>query len=153
MCRVATGFAAQCPFPGRKPEDRPVGSFLHTAPAPGGMRSVVTRRAWIWLVLLAGPVLSVGLAVSVGPVKIPPARVVQTLISDESDEVVRVIIRQVRLPRALLAGLAGAGLAAAGAAFQGLFRNPLADPYLVGSASGAAVGATLVIALGGTASV
>ncbi len=52
------------------------------------------------------------------------------------------IIFGIRLPRILLAGLVGAGLAVAGATFQGLFRNPLADPYLVGVSQGAALGAT-----------
>lgn len=51
------------------------------------------------------------------------------------------IILEVRLPRVLLAGLVGAALAIAGATYQGLFRNPLADPYLIGVAQGAALGA------------
>ncbi len=55
------------------------------------------------------------------------------------------IIWQVRLPRVLLAGLVGATLGLSGAAYQGVFRNPLAEPYLIGVASGAAVGATLII--------
>lgn len=54
---------------------------------------------------------------------------------------------QIRLPRVALAGLVGACLAAAGAAYQGLFRNPLADPYLIGVASGASLGAVLALIL------
>jgi len=53
------------------------------------------------------------------------------------------IIVDIRLPRILLAGLVGAALAVAGATYQGLFRNPLADPYLLGVASGAGLGATV----------
>jgi iron complex transport system permease protein len=53
------------------------------------------------------------------------------------------IILDIRLPRVLLAGIVGAALAVAGATYQGLFRNPLADPYLIGVAQGAAVGAVL----------
>jgi iron complex transport system permease protein len=53
-----------------------------------------------------------------------------------------------RLPRAVLSLLVGAGLACAGAAFQGLFKNPLADPYFVGVSAGAALGAALAIVLG-----
>lgn len=56
------------------------------------------------------------------------------------------VLLQLRLPRVLLAALVGAGLAVAGAAYQGVFRNPLADPYLLGAAAGAGLGATLVIA-------
>jgi iron complex transport system permease protein len=58
------------------------------------------------------------------------------------------IVRDLRLARVLLAALIGAGLAAAGAAFQGLFRNPLADPYVVGASGGAALGASLAIISG-----
>jgi len=54
-----------------------------------------------------------------------------------------IIILDIRLPRILLAGLVGAALAVAGATYQGLFRNPLADPYLLGIASGAGLGATV----------
>jgi iron complex transport system permease protein len=56
------------------------------------------------------------------------------------------IVWQIRLPRVVLAGLVGAMLALAGATYQGVFANPLADPYLLGAASGAELGATLAIA-------
>ncbi|KAB7705370.1 iron chelate uptake ABC transporter family permease subunit [Bacillus aerolatus] len=57
------------------------------------------------------------------------------------------IVWQIRFPRVLLAGLVGASLAVAGAAFQGLLRNPLADPYTLGVSSGASVGAVMVLFL------
>ena len=60
----------------------------------------------------------------------------------------REILFEVRLPSVLLAAIAGAGLAVTGAAFQALLRNPLAEPYLLGVSGGAAVGATVAIALG-----
>lgn len=63
-------------------------------------------------------------------------------------EVYQTILFQVRLPRILLAGLVGAGLSLTGAVFQGLFRNPLADPHVLGVSSGAAVGATFAILAG-----
>jgi len=56
------------------------------------------------------------------------------------------ILWQLRLPRVILAALVGGTLAAAGAAYQGVFRNPLADPYLLGAAAGAGLGATIVVA-------
>jgi iron complex transport system permease protein len=62
-----------------------------------------------------------------------------------------VILLQLRLPRVLLAGLVGAALASAGAVFQALFRNPMADPAIIGVSSGAALGAIGVILLGGGA--
>jgi iron complex transport system permease protein len=58
------------------------------------------------------------------------------------------IVWQIRLPRVVLGGLVGAMLAGGGAAYQGVFRNPLADPYLLGVAAGAGLGATAVIVTG-----
>ncbi|MBS1101636.1 iron ABC transporter permease [Gluconobacter sp. Dm-62] len=63
------------------------------------------------------------------------------------------IVTQIRGPRAFLAILAGAALAASGTVMQGLFRNPLADPGLIGVSSGAALGAAIMIVLGGAGSV
>jgi iron complex transport system permease protein len=58
------------------------------------------------------------------------------------------ILSNLRLPRVVVAGLVGASLSASGAAYQGVFRNPLADPYLLGAAAGAGLGATIVVAFG-----
>jgi iron complex transport system permease protein len=59
------------------------------------------------------------------------------------------IVRDLRLPRIILMALLGAALAPAGAAYQGLFRNPLAEPYVIGVASGAGLGATLILRVPG----
>ena len=64
-----------------------------------------------------------------------------------SPEGLETIILNIRLPRILLAGLVGAALAVAGATYQGLFRNPLADPYLLGVAAGAGLGATIAFVI------
>src|SRR5262245_51819523 len=56
------------------------------------------------------------------------------------------IVWELRLPRVILGAIVGGTLAAAGAAYQGVFRNPLADPYLLGAAAGAGLGATIVAA-------
>ncbi len=61
------------------------------------------------------------------------------------------ILWNIRMPRVVLGVLVGAMLAIAGAAYQGVFRNPLADPYLLGVSSGAGLGATLAIVVGGAA--
>ncbi|QGW26302.1 ABC transporter permease protein [Dietzia sp. DQ12-45-1b] len=63
----------------------------------------------------------------------------------------QVILWEIRIPRVALGGIVGAMLAIAGATYQGVFRNPLADPYLLGVSSGAGLGATLAIVLGGAA--
>jgi iron complex transport system permease protein len=62
-----------------------------------------------------------------------------------------IIVMDIRLPRALLAALVGAALAVAGVAYQGLFRNPLADPYLIGVMQGGALGATVGFLIPGLA--
>nr|HMN62706.1 iron ABC transporter permease [Anaerolinea sp.] len=101
------------------------------------------------LVLLAAALL---LSVAVGSVFIPPAALAQMLAdrlrglpTGEAYRTFETILFSLRLPRTALVALAGAGLAGSGAAYQGLFRNPLADPYLVGVASGAGLGAILAM--------
>jgi iron complex transport system permease protein len=95
--------------------------------------------AWLLLLLLLALVLGVAL----GAVALSPGEVVRALLGWEENP----IVTQLRLPRVLGGMLVGAALGVAGAAFQGLFRNPLADPYLMGSASGAAFAVTLFAAL------
>jgi iron complex transport system permease protein len=73
------------------------------------------------------------------------ASIVQAISTAGRD---RFVVLELRLPRVLLATIAGGGLALVGAAFQGLLRNPLAEPYVLGVSGGAAVGATTAIALG-----
>lgn len=104
------------------------------------------RLAWaVFLVLFL--VGSVVLALGIGPVAIPWSRVFPLLISNTNAAEAR-ILRELRAPR-VLAGLAvGAGLALAGTVLQGVFRNPLADPYLLGVANGAAAGVATALTLG-----
>ncbi len=92
-------------------------------------------------------VLAVLLAVGFGTVSIPPREVADALFG-RGDSTTRYIIMELRLPRAILAVLVGGGLALAGAVFQALLRNPLAEPYILGISGGAAVGAVLAIATG-----
>lgn len=77
----------------------------------------------------------------------PVAEVWQVLLGN-GDEVSQAIILNVRLPRIVLAILVGSALAVAGAGFQGILRNPLADPYILGVSSGASVGAAFIILFG-----
>lgn len=99
------------------------------------------------IVLPVAAVLSLG----VGPVPIAPRQVLEILTSGQQAGVPSAestIIWDLRLPRLLLACFVGAGLGTAGAGYQGLFRNPLADPFVIGASSGAALGATLAIISG-----
>ncbi|MCW3491469.1 FecCD family ABC transporter permease [Dethiobacter alkaliphilus] len=98
--------------------------------------------------------LTLILAIAIGAVAIPPGVTLQVLlsriglgdISGVSGSTVDIIWR-LRLPRVILGMLVGASLSLAGATFQGLLRNPLADPFTIGVSSGAAVGATIAILL------
>jgi len=71
------------------------------------------------------------------------------ILGSGGDEIAAALIFNIRLPRMLLAVMVGASLGTAGACFQGLFRNSLADPYIIGSSSGAALGAALAVSIGG----
>lgn len=98
---------------------------------------------------LAGLLITIFvLSLGIGAMPIPPASVMHVLLSLSSDEQAQAIILGLRLPRSLLAVIVGAGLGLSGAALQGLFRNPLADPGLIGISGGAALGAVGVIVLG-----
>ena len=74
--------------------------------------------------------------------------IIDFLLGKTSD-IQNTVLTEIRLPRVILSGLAGASLGISGAALQGLFRNPLADPGLIGVSAGAALGATLMIVIGG----
>ncbi len=87
------------------------------------------------------------ISLGVGPVRMSPLEVAETLFGGGSD-VHRIIVQEIRLPRAILAVAIGGILGLSGAALQGLLRNPLASPSLFGAPQAAAFGAVLVIALG-----
>jgi iron complex transport system permease protein len=101
-------------------------------------------------ILLVAFVLSIGL----GSVTISPVTSIKILLSGlfpgipfDLSTAFSTIILEIRLPHAILVALTGASLAGSGAVYQGVFRNPLADPYLIGVASGAGLGAVLGMAL------
>jgi len=117
----------------------------------GGERSLLGIP---WLLAGVGAVLvSTVVGVATGPVSIPLGQVVQELLDrlpllevDSSLSATdRAIVWDLRAPRVVLGLLVGALLAGSGAAYQGVFRNPLADPYLLGIAAGAGLGATIAI--------
>jgi len=94
------------------------------------------------------------LGVGIGSVSIPPRDALSILwkslwqqpLPGDQAQIQAIILLTLRLPRTLLMLLSGAALAGSGCAYQGLFRNPLADPYLIGAASGAGLGAVAVMA-------
>src|SRR5688572_2254101 len=96
-----------------------------------------------FLFLLAAIIFSI----AIGSVFISPVDLWQTLTGPGTNETFKTIIWSIRLPRSALILLTGAALAGSGAAYQGLFRNPLADPYLIGVASGAGLGAVIAMSV------
>ncbi|MEG0414194.1 MAG: iron ABC transporter permease [Comamonas sp.] len=122
------------------------------------------RQLALWLTaLLAALLVSLTLAITLGPVRIAPqqawlitAHEIGSFLGmdlqpgDWSTAQFQIVWR-VRMPRVLLAALVGAGLALVGVAMQAMVRNPLADPYLLGVSSGASVGAVSVLAFGALA--
>ncbi|MEG2581455.1 FecCD family ABC transporter permease [Comamonas sp.] len=122
------------------------------------------RQLTLWLAaLIALLLLSLTLAITLGPVRIAPqqawlitAHEIGSFLGmdlqpgDWSTAQFQIVWR-VRMPRVLLAALVGAGLALVGVAMQAMVRNPLADPYLLGVSSGASVGAVSVLAFGALA--
>ena len=87
------------------------------------------------------------LSLSVGAVPVSPSEILDILFGG-GEEPRRSVILDIRLPRVLLALLVGGALGTAGAVFQAVLRNPLADPYILGVSGGAAVGSVLVMVLG-----
>jgi len=116
-------------------------------------RGVSLRWGVCAVAFLVGSLL-VGL--DIGPVHVGAGSIVDSALShvpllhvhSSLGAVERAVIWQLRAPRVVLAALVGGMLAIAGSAYQGAFRNPLADPYLLGVAAGAGLGATLAIAYG-----
>jgi iron complex transport system permease protein len=125
------------------------------AAAPSREALVMSAKSaspWLWSVaVLFGIAL---LDASVGPVSIPVGTVAKVLASHlpftnltpDWPAKFETIMFQIRLPHTALIALTGMALGGSGAAFQGLFRNPLADPYIIGVASGAGLGAVLAMA-------
>lgn len=95
------------------------------------------------LILLA---LALVLSIAIGSVFLSPLEIWNSLTGNGL-EISDSILWKIRLPRTVLVALTGAALGISGASYQGLFRNPLADPYLIGVASGAALGAVIAMSI------
>ncbi len=107
----------------------------------------------IVLILIVILGLSILLATAIGPVQISPLTILTILINKLSlvstpQDTNEIIIFQIRLPRIILSLLVGSALAVSGVVMQGIFKNPMADPYIIGISSGAAFGASSTMVLG-----
>src|SRR3954449_10785717 len=105
------------------------------------------RRSGVMAGLVAVVIVLVLISLGVGPVRLSPVSVIDALFGGGGD-IQQVIVREIRLPRAILALAIGGILGLSGAALQGLLRNPLASPSLFGAPQSAAFGAVLVIGFG-----
>lgn len=110
----------------------------------------IKKLALIISILIAIAFVSTWACVHIGSEKIPSQEINRILISKLTGRhllgsPIETIVWDLRLPRILVAALVGASLALAGVAFQGILRNPLADPYIVGTSAGAAVGGVFAI--------
>jgi iron complex transport system permease protein len=117
-------------------------------PAPGRSRTALVLGG-----LAAALALAIVAGVAFGAVRIPPGDVVAAVsraLTGHGGTLADAVIVDLRLPRVLLAALVGASLALAGVLYQALFKNPLADPYILGVSSGAGLGATLALTAFGT---
>jgi len=131
------------------------------ARAPRTARAALPRARPARAIAVATAILAAALlaGVAIGPAGLPLSMVARALASGllpwhpglGVPAIDAAIIWQIRLPRVVLGALVGAMLSAGGAAYQGVFRNPLADPYLLGVAAGGGLGATIVIVAGGSA--
>ena len=115
-------------------------------------KSFVKQGVWVIGVIVA-LILVMILAMGIGRYGISVRQIINTLLPEsmafeEIDPNVKTVIYSIRLPRVLIAALAGGGLAVSGAAFQSIFSNPLATPDTLGVATGASFGATVGIMLG-----
>jgi iron complex transport system permease protein len=106
--------------------------------------SPVAVLAWLAAILVASAVASV----MVGSVSLSPSEVLRGLVEGGSQDTAATIVRKIRLPRTLLAGIVGACLSLAGLGFQAISRNPLADPSVLGVSSGASFGLMVAVLLG-----
>ncbi|WP_051585937.1 FecCD family ABC transporter permease [Caldanaerobius polysaccharolyticus] len=109
------------------------------------------KRALIYFLLVLVLLLSVAASTCIGTVRIPLPRLFKIFMTISEPGLYRtdrLIILSLRFPRAVEAAMVGMALATVGACFQGLLKNPMADPYVLGISSGAAVGATVAIVAG-----
>jgi iron complex transport system permease protein len=106
--------------------------------------SYLHKILFIIVILLLVAVISL----SFGSINLSPLRVMKVIFSQgDTSQSLNVIVKQIRLPRIILSFLVGAGLSIAGVVFQGVIRNPMVDPYIVGISAGAGTGVTLAIVL------
>lgn len=123
-------------------------AYARPDPAPRPRRA--TALAVRFGVLLAVLIVVAVAGLALGSLRIPPADLIAALTGSGNDPVTSTVLFDIRVPRTITAILVGAALGMTGLQMQTLFRNPLADPYVLGVSSGAGLGVALVVLLAGT---
>src|SRR6202789_2484091 len=114
----------------------------HVKSLRGGRAGFITLISLLFVALLVVTLFSV----ATGAVRVSPEAILAALFGHHPlTATQQIILLQIRLPRVLASGVVGAALAISGLMFQGLFRNPMADPYVIGSSGGAVLGACIGI--------
>jgi iron complex transport system permease protein len=113
-----------------------------------GEHSPKSRTVFVTLIglLVAGLVTVILLSLAIGAIRVSPSAILSALFHHQAlTSTQEIIVLKIRLPRVLASAIVGAALAISGLMFQGLFRNPMADPYVIGSSGGAVLGACIGI--------
>lgn len=121
-----------------------------TAEMQKGQSSGRAKKMLLMAFLILLLVIMIIIAAVMGTVNVPLKSFLAIFKNIETGEIYSDVLLYIRLPRVILAAAVGASLGTAGAVFQGLFRNPMADPYVLGVSYGAALGAILAILTGGS---
>ncbi len=154
MTMVATDTTAE-----RRVDSQPTSGNQPFQDDPAGAEQVLTRRRGLPLMvmLVIALVIAVVAAAGIGAFPISPGEVITSILrklgisSTVGDQTAEAVLWDIRLPRIALSVLVGAALGCAGAAMQGTFANPLAEPGIVGVSAGASLGAVIAIVAGATA--
>ncbi|MDQ2833188.1 MAG: iron ABC transporter permease [Acidobacteriota bacterium] len=148
--RSKPGTTPVAPASGLRPEHAPdTRTRVHSSPEttnPQTTNPETTKFAWLVGMLLLGLAVAIVVSLATGAVRIP-VRTILAALSGHAPLTAtqRLILLQIRLPRVLASAIVGGALAISGLMFQGLFRNPMADPYVIGSSGGAVLGACIGI--------
>ena len=133
----------------------PITTVAPTAPAAATARPARSRRGLVLGLLTLALLLTSVVATGIGAFEVAPGDVLRIIAgrlglvsAAGADPTATSVVLQIRLPRVLLSALVGTSLSVAGALLQGMFRNPLAEPGIIGVSAGAAVGAVIAILVG-----
>ena len=140
----------------RPPQTDWTGSGAAPVAEPGGPGAAslagpkVGGLTWRFAVVIGAVLLTTLAGLGLGPLRLPPGQIMAALTGGDAPTIVQTVLFDIRSPRTVTALLVGAALGVTGLQMQTLFRNPLADPYVLGVSSGAGLGVAVIVLLAGT---